>query len=62
MQEPKIGEKKIGDLSGLLVHKFRMIDMLTLIAYTYDGETITLMLIAFGSHENFYRDLKKSIK
>ncbi len=53
------GEMKKGDLKGIRVHKFKMVGQLTLLAYTYDGDTITLTLLAFGSHENFYRDLKR---
>jgi len=33
---------------------------LTFLAYTYEEQTITLTLLALGTHENFYRDLKKS--
>lgn len=32
----------------------------TLLAYTYDPQTLKLILL--GVHENFYRDLKKSLK
>jgi mRNA-degrading endonuclease RelE of RelBE toxin-antitoxin system len=56
--KPSIGDAKIGDLSGVYVFKFQMMKQLTLIAYTYDEETITLTLLAVGSHENFYRDIK----
>ena len=52
-----IGEKKHGDLSWLRVHKFKMLGQLTLIGYHIDDTTLTF--IAFGPHENFYRDMKK---
>ena len=55
--DPNIGEKKHGDLSWLRVHKFKMLGQLTLIGYNMDNATLTF--IAFGSHENFYRDMKK---
>ena len=58
MAKPSIGDAKIGDLSGVYVFKFQMMKQLTLIAYTYDEETITLTLLALGSHENFYSDIK----
>ncbi len=61
IDDPKIGELKTGDLAGISVHKFKMINQLTLLAYHFEDQTITLTLLAFGSHENFYRDLKKSI-
>jgi len=54
---PSIGEKKQGDLSWLRVHKFKMLGQLTLIGYSMENETLTF--IAFGPHENFYRDIKK---
>lgn len=57
--DPEIGQMKRGDLEGVRVHKFRMVGQMTLIAYTYEDEVLTLTLLAFGSHENFYRDLKR---
>jgi len=59
IENPGIGEQKIGDFGWLRVYKFKMLKQLTLIGYslTNDGELI-LTLIAMGSHENFYRDLK----
>jgi len=55
--DPNIGEQKRGDLSWLMVHKFIMLDQLTLIGYSINDDTLTF--IAFGPHENFYRDLKR---
>lgn len=60
VKDPDLGHPKIGDLAGVLVYKFKMVNQLTLLAYTYDHQTITLTLLALGTHENFYRDLKKS--
>jgi len=54
-----IGEVKVGDLAGISVYKFKMVQQQTLLAYQYEDETITLTLLTLGSHENFYRDLKK---
>lgn len=56
---PLLGEQKKGDLSFIRVHKFKMSKQLTLIGYGYEHGTVTLELIALGSHENFYRDIKK---
>jgi len=53
-----IGEEKTGDLAGVRVHKFHMLNQLTLVAYVFDAQNDTLNLIDLGSHENFYRDLK----
>jgi len=32
---------------------------LTLLGYSFDDGALVLELIALGSHENFYRDLKR---
>ncbi|WJG10934.1 type II toxin-antitoxin system RelE/ParE family toxin [Aliiglaciecola sp. LCG003] len=58
---PMLGEQKKGDLHFLRVYKFKMVKQLTLLGYSYEDGTVTLELIALGSHENFYRDAKKSI-
>lgn len=58
MEEPKIGEQKKGDLSFMRVYKFKMVKQLTLLGYSYEDGAIVLELIALGSHENFYRDVK----
>lgn len=58
-QDPFIGETKKGDLSGIRVYKFKMVKQLTLIAYEFFEGELQLILLTFGSHENFYRDLKK---
>lgn len=54
-----LGEPKKGDLSFLRVHKFKMVNQLTLLGYSYEDGTVVLELITLGSHENFYRDVKK---
>jgi len=60
IENPNIGDEKIGDLSGVSVYKFKMVKQLTLLAYKYEDQTITLTLLTLGTHENFYRDLKKT--
>ena len=57
--EPELGEKKVGDLDYLRVYKFKMVNQLTLLAYSYEADQLILELLMFGSHENFYRDLKR---
>ncbi|USD64075.1 type II toxin-antitoxin system RelE/ParE family toxin [Vibrio sp. SCSIO 43136] len=59
LKDPYLGEQKKGDLSFLRVHKFKMVKQLTLLGYSYEDGTVTLELIALGSHENFYRDVKR---
>lgn len=61
IDNPLLGEQKKGDLSFLRVYKFKMVKQLTLLGYSYEGDTVTLELIALGSHENFYRDVNKLI-
>ena len=57
---PSIGEKKKGDLKEIYVYKFRMLKQQILLAYTHQKRTCILILLTFGSHDNFYRNLKKS--
>ncbi|MBI9092164.1 MAG: type II toxin-antitoxin system RelE/ParE family toxin [Desulfobacterium sp.] len=57
VHDPTLGEAKKGDLAGVFVYKFKCSGKLTLLAYEYDPEIRMLLLL--GSHENFYRDLKR---
>lgn len=59
MAKPTLGEQKKGDLAFLRVYKFKMNKQLTLLGYSFDDCTLILELMAFGSHENFYRDIKR---
>jgi len=58
-QNPKLGSGKVGDLSGVQVYKFNSINSLVLLAYEIRENT--LFLYSFGSHQNFYKELKKYI-
>ncbi len=60
IEEPNIGEAKKGDLSGVRVYKFKMVKQLTLLAYEYREKESQIILLSFGAHENFYRDLKNT--
>ena len=60
LANPGIGEEKRGDLRGVRVHKFKMQKQLILLAYSVSKQELNL--ITFGSHENYYRDLKKYLK
>ena len=58
--KPSLGEQKKGDLTFLRVYKFKMNKQLTLIGYSFDDDgALTLELMALGSHENFYRNIKQ---
>lgn len=59
MADPSIGEQKKGDLAFLRVHKFKMNNQLTLLGYSFNDGSLVLELMALGSHENFYRDIKQ---
>jgi mRNA-degrading endonuclease RelE of RelBE toxin-antitoxin system len=57
--DPAAGARKKGDLSEVYVYKFDCVGQQFLLAYEFDPET--RVLLALGVHENFYRDLKRSI-
>ena len=57
VKSPDLGEPKRGDLAGVYVYKFKSQNQLMLLAYEYDLKTRMLLLL--GSHENFYRNLKR---
>ena len=56
---PALGEQKKGDLSFLRVYKFKMIKQLTLLGYSFEEGKLALELLTLGTHENFYRDVKR---
>ncbi|MCK5507303.1 MAG: type II toxin-antitoxin system RelE/ParE family toxin [Desulfobacterales bacterium] len=59
IQDPETGTMKIGDLSGVRVYKFKSMQSLILLAYEIIENS--LILYTFGSHQNFYQQLKKYI-
>jgi mRNA interferase RelE/StbE len=59
IEYPSIGAQKKGDLGTIRVHKKRKGDTEFLIAYLTTKSSIELM--DMGSHENFYRDLKRNL-
>lgn len=56
---PDLGDRKTGDLAWLRVYMFRMVSQLTLLAYEHAADANGIILRGGGSHENFYRDLKR---
>lgn len=58
-ENPNLGEEKVGDLKGVFVYKFKVLNQQYLLAYTFDETTLTL--ITLGVHENFYRSLKNLV-
>jgi mRNA-degrading endonuclease YafQ of YafQ-DinJ toxin-antitoxin module len=61
ISNPEAGDLKVGDIAGIRVYKFKVNNALMLLAYSYVAESDILHLLEYGSHENFYRDLKKSM-
>jgi mRNA interferase RelE/StbE len=59
-ENPQIGQEKKGDLAGVHVYKFKVKTKLLLLAYEFND--FELLLISIGSHQHFYRDLKRYIK
>jgi len=59
VSKPVIGTEKTGDLKGVLVYKYKFSNNQYLIAYEHNFESKEITLLAYGSHENFYRDLKR---
>ncbi len=60
VKDMSIGEEKRGDLKGVYVLKFKI--GITQYLLSYRESAGTLELIMFGSHENYYGDLKKYLK
>ncbi|MFT6630457.1 MAG: mRNA-degrading endonuclease RelE of RelBE toxin-antitoxin system [Bacteriovoracaceae bacterium] len=56
VKDPTIGTEKKGDLIGVYVYKFKTSTQQLLLAYEWDEESRTLLMI--GVHENFYREIK----
>jgi mRNA-degrading endonuclease RelE of RelBE toxin-antitoxin system len=60
--DPTIGEEKRGDLLGVFVHKFKLNNQETLLAYGLKPDKLKpeeVVLLAVGPHENFYAQLKR---
>ena len=58
-KNPHIGVEKKGDLQGIFVHKFKFNRQEQLLSYKFDEKSRTMLMI--GTHENYYRDLKKQL-
>lgn len=59
MADVTIVDMKKSHLHGVRVYKFKMVKQLTLLAYEFDEYDLQLILLELGTHENFYRDLKR---
>ncbi len=60
IQNPELGDLKKGDLSNFRIHRFFYGKQTFLISYRqWESEIVFYTL---GSHENFYRGLKRYLK
>lgn len=59
IKNPDIGDLKKGDLQGIRVYKFKVVGQEYLLAYIASENQLSLLNM--GTHENFYRDLKKTL-
>tara|TARA_B100000959_G_scaffold276589_1_gene331569 strand:+ start:2875 stop:3147 length:273 start_codon:yes stop_codon:yes gene_type:complete len=57
VNNPEIGKIKKGNLTGIRIHKFTAGSQLLLLSYEYVKDVLYLYTI--GSHENFYKKLKR---
>ena len=57
-KNPHSGEAKKGDLKGVFVYKFKVLDKQYLLAYLLPSKN-EIKLLMLGTHENFYREIKK---
>jgi hypothetical protein len=56
---PQKGEMKKGELAGTRVYKFKFYNQQLLLAYSVSLDRTKMVLMGYGVHENFYRDLKR---
>jgi mRNA interferase RelE/StbE len=52
------GQLKKGDLASVRVYKYRFNREQMLLAYAANKLEAVIILMGYGTHENFYRDLK----
>ncbi len=59
-EDPTVGDAKVGDLEGISTFDFRYNKTDYRVAYTleYINDEIVVVIMA-GTHENFYKELKK---
>ena len=61
-EDPSVGDRKRGVLRAVFVEKFAAVNDQWLVAYSVDEDTRSVYLLAFGQHENSYRDLDRYIR
>ena len=53
------GKMKKSDLAGTRAYKFKFNNQQMLLAYSVSLDTTKIVLMGYGVHENFYRNLKR---
>ena len=61
LTNPLIGEPKVGALKGVRVYKFMHHNLEYLVAYQLETRKRVIQFLAVGPHENFYRDLQRTL-
>ena len=59
--DPHKGDRKRGVLRDVFVEKFQAVNDQWLVAYRVSEDKQVVQLLAFGQHENFYRDLSRHV-
>lgn len=60
LENPHVGQEKLGDLSNLYVYKFKIGKTQWLLGYSVNESKKVITWEVIGQHENFYRDLKRN--
>jgi len=60
IENPSVGASKKGDLADFRVHKFSYRNQVYLISYRLRESELGFFTV--GTHENFYRELKRYVK
>lgn len=59
IENPLLGQEKLGDLSSLYVYKFKIGKIQGLLGYSLNESKKIITWEAIGQHENYYRDIKR---
>ncbi len=62
LTKPLIGEPKVGARKGVCVYKFKHHDLEYLVAYQLQTRKRLIQFLAVGPHENFYRNLQRTVR
>ena len=60
IENPGLGDSKKGDLADFRIHQFHYRNQIFLISYRLRESEVDFFTV--GTHENFYRELKRYVK